>query len=150
PPPPGPDPFEQAAERRLGGDAVHAPGLDLGNAARAFVPAGAADGLVTVDGATEKLLALMCATSCDVSAAQRITLGGATARAAAAKRIRLRTQRLRLRAGQPGVVVLRLTQAQRRQVRRARRATLQIAIAVKDASGATARDTVRFRLKARR
>ncbi|HEX2086241.1 MAG TPA: Ig-like domain-containing protein, partial [Solirubrobacteraceae bacterium] len=47
PPPPGPDPFEQAAERRLGGDAVHAPGLDLGNAARAFVPAGAADGLVT-------------------------------------------------------------------------------------------------------
>ncbi|HEX8086836.1 MAG TPA: Ig-like domain-containing protein [Solirubrobacteraceae bacterium] len=150
PPPPGADPVELAAEQRLGGDAVPLGGLNLGTT-RAFVPAGAAGGSLTVDSPSEKLLALVCATACDASADQQITLGGAGTRAAAAKakRIKLRRQRLRLQAGTPGVVVLRLTKAQRRKVRRARRATLVLRIAVKDARGKTVRGTARFRLKAR-
>jgi hypothetical protein len=147
PPPPPPDTGERAAEQRLGGDAVQA-GLDLGTA-RAFVPADARGGTMKVDDPSEKLLAVVCSTSCEVSAGQTITLGGAGARAAAPKPIRLRTQRLRLRPGQPGVVVLKLTAAQRKKVRRARRATLRITVAVKDASGKTARDTARYRLRLR-
>jgi hypothetical protein len=147
-PPPLVDPVEQAAERRLGGDAVPAPGLRLGDT-RAFVPAAARRGVLTVDGASEKLVALVCATACTVGAQQRIALGATSPRAAAARPIRLRAQRLRLRAGQAGVVVLRLTRAQRRSVRRARRATLTLTLAVRDASGGTVRGVARFRLKAR-
>ena len=154
PPPPGPggppaDPNELAAEQRLGGDAVKAPDLTLG-ATKAFVPAGAAGGVVTVDAASEKLLALVCPTACDISAAQQLDLGGATARAAARKKpIKLRTQKLKLKAGQAGVVVLRLTKAQRRKLKRAKRATLKVAITVKDARGKTVRDTARYRLRGR-
>lgn len=155
PPPPGggtpPDPFEQAAEQRLGGDAVPLGGMDLGGT-RAFVPAGAGGGVLNVDAPREKLLALVCPTACDIGAGQQITLAGAGAGArAAAKRkpIRLRTQRLKLRAGQAGLVHLRLTKAQRRRIRRARRATLTVKVVVRDASGKVVRDTARFRLKAR-
>ena len=153
PPPPAPapenDPAERMAEQRLGGDAVPLGDLDLG-ATRAFVPAAAGGGVLKVDAPREKLLALVCATNCDVVAGQHITLGAGGARAAArAKPIRLKAQRLQLRAGQPGVVVVRLTKAQRKRIRRARRATLTVKVAVKDASGRTVRDTARFRLRAR-
>jgi hypothetical protein len=147
PPPPG-DPFEAAVESKLGGDAVMAEGLPLaGN--RVYVPLTSRGGTVKVDAAVEKLLAVVCQSPCDVTATEQLTLTGAKARAAAAKRMRLRTQRLKLKAGQPGVVTLKLTKAQRRRIRRARRATLTVKIAVRDTLGPTRRATLRFRVRSR-
>ncbi len=150
PPPPAGDPFEQAVEQKLGGEAVMLEGLPLaGN--RVYVPLSARGGTFTVDSAIEKLAAVVCQSDCTVTAGKQITLtGGAAARAAKARKpLRLRSQKLTLGGAQPGVVSLRLTKAQRKSVRRARRATLRVAIAVRDASGVTRRATVRFRLKAR-
>jgi large repetitive protein len=146
PPPPG-DPFEPEVERKLGSDAFMAEGLPLAGD-RVYLPLSARDKTIKVDGAIEKLLAVVCQSPCDVTATEQVTLTGAAARAAASTRMRLRTQRLKLAAAQPGVVTLRLTKAQRRRIRRARRATLKVTIAVKDTLGVTRRATLRFRLKA--
>ncbi|HEV2813268.1 MAG TPA: Ig-like domain-containing protein, partial [Solirubrobacteraceae bacterium] len=147
PPPPG-DPFEPAVERALGGESSRVDGLARAGTG-VYVPFAARRGTFPVDSAVERLLAVVCQSPCEVVAAKQITLTGAAARAAARRPIRLRTQRLTLAAGEPGVVTLRLTRAQRRAIRRARRAALTVRLVVRDTTGIPRRATLRFRLKVR-
>jgi hypothetical protein len=145
-PPPAGDPGRDLAAQRLGGSAVETD-LSLGSA-RAFVPRELADGTMTVNQPTEKLLAVVCAVQCEVTAGKQITFAAAGPRAAAKRRVKLKTQRIRLLPGRAGVVTLRLTRAQRKRLKRVRRATLKVTLGVKDATGKTIRDSIRFRLRA--
>jgi hypothetical protein len=78
---------------------------------------------------------------------KELTFGAAGARAAAKRKVKLVRQRLRLQANRAGVVTLRLTRAQRKRLKRVRRATLRLTIAVKHSGGRTVRDSIRFRLR---
>jgi Bacterial Ig domain len=145
-PPPASDPARDLAAGLLGGSAF-ATGLSLGGA-RAFVPGELTGGTMTVNSPTEKLLAIVCAAQCEVTAGKELTFATGGPRAAAKRRVTLRTQRIQLAAGRAGVVTLRLTRAQRKRLKRVRRATLKLMLAVKPAGGRVVRDTVRLRLRA--
>ena len=148
PPQPGPLPpprdlLQEAVDRSLGRHA-RALGIRLGRARTFYV-----DETGVIRAPVQAIYALVCPVSCEIVARQRIVLSLGRARAAAAKPIRLRPQRLKLRPLQVGLVKLRLTKAQRRRLRRARRVTLVTSLTVTEAGGQPTRATTRLRLKVR-
>lgn len=99
-------------------------GLRLG-AVTAYVPGGR----LTVRGRSTTLVALTCsAPSCAVTVRPRLQVRGG-------RRIGLRAQRLRFGSDRAVVVSLRLTRAQLRTLRRARRATVRLGISSGKRSG---------------
>jgi len=149
PPPPEPPPLAPNDPfARLGGRVVPAPGVTLGSA-RAFVGAGTpARGLRLDRRGGVDVMAILCSTACTVLADPALELRGAKA-ASRGGGLKLRRQRLVLPVGRPGLIAVKLPSALRKRVRRARSARLRVTITVRDARGKVARDTARFRLRAR-
>lgn len=142
PPPPPADPFA-----RLGGRVVPAPGVSLGSA-RAFVGASSATrGLAVGTGGTLDVLAVQCSTACTLTADPAVELPGARAAAAARGAVKLKRVRLKLADGRPGLVSVKLPKAVLKRLRKTRGAKLRLTLTVRDASGKTARDVVRFKLR---
>lgn len=146
PPDPTKSPSGLAALRAaLGGPVFELPSIKLGDGARAYGTAKVKSGKLAVPakGGRISVLGLLC-DGCGVTVDPAVLL---PRKGHKTKTLRLKRVKLTLKAGEAGVVKIKLTKAQARRIRKTRRAKLRLRIAVEHAaSGVTKRATSTLKL----
>ena len=142
--PPTKEELEQGAADKLGGDVKPVGGLGFGGSAFAFAPADQGGSLQATN---QNLFVLGCIAACDVTAGKTLVLTGeAGGSAAATKKLKLKTQKLSLAAGELGVVKLKLSKKQKKAIKKAKKAKLVVKVTVVS-GGKTVTDKKTYRVK---
>ena len=137
--------LKDGAADLLGGSVKQVGALDFNGLAFAFARANQGK---SISPKSQNLFAIGCLADCSVKAGKTLVLtteGGASA--AATKKIKLKTQRMSLGAGELGVVKLKLTRKQKKAIKKADKAKLVVKVTVVS-GGETVTDKKTYRFKA--
>jgi hypothetical protein len=142
--PPTQEELNQEATDLLGADGTLL--AKLGGLAYEFGVKGSS---FTYGGGTSPVFAVGgCQTDCTVTGQSFIELTGAQASTSAKRKLKLKTQKLSLKAGKMGVLKLKLSKKQKAAIRRAKRAKYVMTVTVQAAGkSATSKKSYRLKLK---
>ena len=135
------------ARTALGEDAALLP-LGLPEAVAVFQRNSVTDGIVDVTNLETKLFVVFCS-GCEVTATPELALDGVSKKVklAANYRIKLPSRKVKIAAGEPLTVRLRLTKTERNVSAKAKTAKVNFVLTIKDAAGKVTKAKQSYRLK---